>query len=121
MQDPGVGSDVVVCFLLSALTPQPALAILQAEREEHGDILLVDAPETPTLIEKPTRYSNFSKHGRGMPTFKQHRFFQVAASTWPAVPFVAKFDDDSAPNVRLLTPLLRRLRCGGVALVDGAR
>jgi hypothetical protein len=48
-----------------------------------------------------------------MPTFKQFAFFRHAAATWPAVPFVAKCDDDTAPNVRLLVRLLSRLRCAG--------
>ena len=111
MRDEPVGSDAVVCFILSAHTPQPALAELEAERSLHGDVLLVDAPETPWIIKSPTRYSNGTKRGRGMPTFKQHRFFQYAARTWPAVPFVSKFDDDTAPNMRLIVPLLRRLQC----------
>ena len=50
-----------------------------------------------------------------MPTFKQFAFFRHAAATWPAVPFVAKCDDDTAPNVRLLVRLLSRLRCAGRA------
>ena len=111
MQDAHVGRSVVVCFLLSAETPQPQLAELQAEAAEHGDVMLVDAPETPWLIRRATSYSNGTKRGRGMPTFKQHRFFQLAASKWPAVPFVGKFDDDTAPNLRLLVPWLRSLRC----------
>eukprot|EP00966_Prymnesium_polylepis_P120378 2781656-Prymnesium_polylepis.2 len=81
MLDPMVGSDAVVCFILSAATPEPALAELQAERTRHGDMLLVDAPETPWIIKQPTPYSNFTKRGRGMPTFKQLRFFQHAALT----------------------------------------
>ena len=86
---------------------------MQAERDAHGDVLLVDAPESRALLKRPTRYSNFSKQGRGMPTFKQFAFFRHAAATWPAVPFVAKCDDDTAPNVRLLVRLLSRLRCAG--------
>lgn len=88
MRDPLVGRDVVVCFILSSATPQPQLASLREEGEAHRDMLLVDAPETPWLITRPTAYSNFTKRGRGMPTFKQHRFFQHAAATWPRVPFV---------------------------------
>ena len=117
MQDPLVGSAVVVCFLLSAETPPPALEELRSEHTSHGDVLLVDAPETGWIIRTPTRYSNGTKRGRGMPTFKQHRFFQIAAARWPAVPYVAKFDDDTAPNLRLLVPLLRRLRCAAKPLL----
>ena len=118
MQDALVASGVaVVCFLLSSETPQPMLSKLQAERVTHMDVLLVDAPETPWIIKRPTRYSNGTKRGRGMPTFKQHRFFQIAASTWPKVPFIGKFDDDTAPNLRLLVPFLHRLRCSGKPLL----
>ena len=109
MRDPLVGQEVIVCFLLSAQTP--AEAHLEAEAALHGDVLLVDAPETPWIIKSATRYSNGTKRGRGMPTFKQHRFFQLAASRWPAIPFVGKIDDDTIPNTRLLLPFLRSLRC----------
>ena len=51
-----------------------------AEHAAHGDLLFLDAPETSTLITGRTRYSNFTKLGRGMPTFKQFAFFQVALS-----------------------------------------
>ena len=34
-------------------------------------LLLLDVPETRMLIVQPTRYSNYTKMGRGMPTFKQ--------------------------------------------------
>jgi len=118
MQDPLVATSVVmVCFLLSAETPQPSLAELESERAAHGDVLLVDAPETPWLLRRPTRYSNGTRRGRGMPTFKQYRFFQHAAKWWPSVPFVGKFDDDTAPNLGLLVPLLRRLRCSSKPLL----
>ena len=50
-----------------------------------------------------------------MPTFKQYAFFQHAAAHWGVVPFVAKFDDDTAPSLRLLLPLLAAYhpRCPG--------
>ena len=113
MRDERVGRQVAVCFLLSSLTPQPQLAALQAEAAEHRDMLLLDVPETPMLLRNNTRYSGYSKKGRGMPTFKQYRFFQHAAEHWAATPFVAKFDDDTAPSLRLLLPLLAALhpRC----------
>ena len=113
MRDERVGRQVAVCFLLSSLTPQPQLAALQAEAAEHKDMLLLDAPETGMLLRNNTRYSGYSKKGRGMPTFKQYRFFQHAAEHWAAAPFVAKFDDDTAPSLRLLLPLLASLhpRC----------
>ena len=86
MADPLVQSAVVVvCFLLSADTPEPTLAELEAERTRHRDMLLVDAPETGWIIQRATAYSNGTKLGRGMPTFKQHRFFQIASSRWPRV------------------------------------
>eukprot|EP00964_Phaeocystis_antarctica_P101489 scaffold66950_cov60-Phaeocystis_antarctica.AAC.2 len=115
MRDERVGRQVAVCFLLSSLTPQPQLAALQAEAAEYRDVLLLDAPETGMLLRNNTRYSGYSKKGRGMPTFKQYRFFQHAAQHWAAAPFVAKFDDDTAPSLRLLLPLLASLhpRCEG--------
>lgn len=70
-------------------------------------MLFLDAPETPYIIRTPTRYSNFTKMGRGMPTFKQYAFFQHAAALFPRIPFVGKIDDDTAPNLRLLVPLLQ--------------
>ena len=112
MRQASVGREVVVCFLLSNYTPQPALGRLIEERQRHGDMLLVDAPETPYLIHNATKYTGYRKRGRGMPTFKQHRFFELAAATWPRVAFVAKVDDDTAPNMRLMVPFLRRLQCG---------
>eukprot|EP00965_Chrysotila_dentata_P199377 6179343-Pleurochrysis_carterae.AAC.1 len=45
-----------------------------------------------------------------MPTFKQYAFFQHAAHRYSTVPFVAKYDDDSLPNFRLIVPLLQRYR-----------
>ena len=103
--------SVLVCFLLSSLTPEPALGMMRREHALHGDMLFLDAPETGALLRRPTRYSNFTKMGRGMPTFKQYAFFQHAAAMLPSVPFVGKIDDDTAPNLRLLLPLLSSLRC----------
>ena len=45
--DEHVGRTVVVCFLLSARTPAEALEPMQREHAEHGDMLLLDSPETP--------------------------------------------------------------------------
>jgi len=111
MLDERVGRSVVVCFLLSSQTPAEQLAPLRAEAAEHGDVLLLDAPETGYLITQNTKYSGFRKKGRGMPTFKQYAFFQHAAARWPSVPFVGKIDDDTAPNLRVLHPFLTSLRC----------
>ena len=36
MQDPVVGDRVAVCFILSAISPQPARSQLRQEAEEHG-------------------------------------------------------------------------------------
>ena len=60
------------------------------EQAAHGDITLVDAPETHWLIKTPTKYSGYTKLGRGMPTFKQFAFFEHAARHWPGVKFVGK-------------------------------
>ena len=113
MRDERVGRSVVGCFLLSSQTPEPMLGELKAEAARHGDLLFLDAPETPWLITQPTKYSGYKKKGRGMPTFKQFAFFQHAAASWPSVPFVGKVDDDTAPNLRLLYPFLSSLRCIG--------
>ncbi|KAL1503551.1 hypothetical protein AB1Y20_012030 [Prymnesium parvum] len=120
LQDERVGTSVVVCFLLSSQTPPRELEALQEEQRAHGDILLLDAPETSFIITQNTRYSNFTKKGRGMPTFKQYAFFQHAAAFYPRIPFVGKIDDDTAPNLRLLTPLLDSLRCHSPYMFVGA-
>ena len=72
----------------------------------HGDLLLLDTPETGQLLTQPTKYSKFTKAGRGMPTFKQFAFFQHAAAMLPDVPFIGKIDDDTAPNLPLLARTL---------------
>lgn len=111
MHDDVVGHRAVVCFLLSSRTPTDALSPMLAEQAEHGDMLFLDAPETPWLIRQPTKYSKGRRLGRGMPTFKQYAFFQYAAAVHAPVPFVGKIDDDTAPNLRVLVPFLERLRC----------
>jgi hypothetical protein len=111
MRDERVGTSVLVCFLLSARTPPEKLAPMREEHAAHGDILFLDAPETPWLVRNNTKYSGWRQKGRGMPTFKQYAFFQYAAAVHPRVPFVGKIDDDTAPNLRVLTPFLERLRC----------
>lgn len=111
MRGEHVGRRVVVCFLLSARTPHEQLAPMRAEHAAHGDMLFLDAPETPWLIQRPTKYSGFQKKGRGMPTFKQYAFFQYAHAVHAPVAFVGKIDDDTAPNLRVLVPFLERLRC----------
>ena len=172
LNDEHVGRDVVVCFLLSWRSPAgEALDGMRLEQREHGDLLFLDAPETPWLIKEFTKYSGHKKRGRGMPTFKQcasacalgppsleppaalprafagvrrrggearpwqcngpcepptrppspprpppwpvprYAFFQHAAAVHAPVPFVGKIDDDTAPNLRVLVPFLRRLRC----------
>ena len=50
--------------LLSAEPPEPALQALRAERERHGAVLLVDAPETPWIIKSAPRYSHGPRRGR---------------------------------------------------------
>jgi len=111
MRDERVGTSVVVCFLLSSRTPEAQLAPMRAEQTAYGDMLFLDAPETPWLITNNTRYSGGLRKGRGMPTFKQYAFFQYAAARLHKVPFVGKIDDDTAPNLRVLTPFLARLHC----------
>lgn len=111
MRDERVGRSVVVCFLLSSRTPEEQLAPMRAEQKEHGDMLFLHSPETPWLIKSFTKYSGGLRKGRGMPTFKQYAFFQWAAAMTPDVAFVGKIDDDTAPNLRVLVPFLRRLSC----------
>ena len=45
---------------------------------------------------RPTGYSNFTRGGRGMPTFKQYAFF-ASRRRVGARAFVGKIDDDTAP------------------------
>jgi len=106
-----LGRSALACFLVSAYLRADELDALLPEAKQYGDVLFVQAAETGTIIRARTRYSNFTKRGRGMPTFKQYAFFQLAAAVLPSVPFVGKVDDDTAVNVRLLLPLLRALRC----------
>lgn len=117
MRHPAYGRSIGACFLLSAHAPETQLGAMLAEHREYGDLLFLDAPETRWLITKPTRYSNFTKLGRGMPTFKQYAFFQHAAAMLPNVPYVGKIDDDTAPNLGLFVPLLGALRCREHVLV----
>ena len=67
----GEAPNFAVCFLLSSWAEDALHASLLAEHAAHGDMLFVDAPETPMVLRGRTRYSNFTKLGRGMPTFKQ--------------------------------------------------
>ena len=82
MTHPLHGASVAACFLVSAHGPKPITSEMVAEHGRHGDLLFLDAPETPWLIRNRTRYSGFSKLGRGMPTFKQC----AARSTRPPQP-----------------------------------
>jgi len=111
LQHSTVGSSVLVCFVLSSQYPPEAMKRLRAEAARHGDMLFVDAPETPMLITSKTKYSGYTTFGRGMPTFKQYAFFQHAARTLRRVPYIAKVDDDSAVNLRRLRWYLERVRC----------
>ena len=111
MRDERVGVSVVVCFLLSYRTPDRQIAPMREEHTAHGDMLFLDAPETGWLITNFTKYSGGLRKGRGMPTFKQYAFFQHVTAMYPAVPFVGKIDDDTAPNLRALVPFLERLKC----------
>lgn len=118
MKHRDVGRRVVVCFLLSTHYQPAEMAPLLAEAGEHGDMLFLRSAETSQLLKGRTRYSNFTKLGRGMPTFKQHCFFRyVANALQAAVPFVGKVDDDSAVNLHQMVPLLDNLRCVRMAFV----
>ena len=109
---PAYGKSVGACFLLSAHEPEPTtINKLVSEQAKHGDLLLLNAPETKWLIKANTKYSNFTRGGRGMPTFKQYAFFQHAARTLKHVPYIGKIDDDTAPNLGPLSSLLGALRC----------
>jgi hypothetical protein len=68
-QRPARAGAVLACFVVSSQLPHTELAALRREARAHGDILFVDAPETPSLITKPMLYNG--KRGRGLPTFKQ--------------------------------------------------
>lgn len=121
MQHETVGFEALGCFLLSSHTNGSAMVALRAEEAEHNDLIFVDAPETSWLITTPTKYSQYRKLGRGMPTFKQYAFFVHAARAWSGVKYIGKVDDDTAPNLPLLLPLLHRVRCaGGAAASAGA-
>ena len=116
MGDAQVGRSVGVCFLLSAYSYAATLAQdgssgLGAEAAREADLLFLQVAETPQLITARTPYSNRTRRGRGMPTFKQFAFFRHAATMLPGVAFVGKIDDDTAVNLRLLGPLLREAHC----------
>jgi len=111
MAHPAYGQSVCACFLLSAHAAEHDTTALISEHATHADLLMVDAPETSWLISKPTKYSNFTRAGRGMPTFKQYAFFQHAARSLPHVPYIGKIDDDTAPNLGPIVNLLAALRC----------
>jgi hypothetical protein len=112
MTSPQVGSSVGVCFLLSAYGELPPRGEgWAAEAEENGDVLLLQVAETRQLLTANTRYSNYTRHGRGMPTFKQFAFFRHAATLLPRVAYIGKIDDDTAVNLRLLVPILQLARC----------
>ena len=112
MTSPQVGTSVGVCFLLSAYGELPPRGEgWAAEAEENGDVLLLQVAETRQLLAANTRYSNYTKHGRGMPTFKQFAFFRHAATLLPHVSYIGKIDDDTAVNLRLLVPILQLARC----------
>ena len=117
MSDAAYGHSVAACFLLSAHATSDELGALVQEQSAHGDLLLLDMPETKLIITKKTAYSNYTRAGRGMPTFKQFAFFQHAAAMLPNVPYIGKIDDDTAPNVPLLVGLGAQLRCKPYQLI----
>lgn len=123
MSSPHVGRSVGVCFLLSAYDDElPSRGEgWAAEAEEHGDVLLLQVAETRALLTANTRYSNYTKRGRGMPTFKQFAFFRHAATLLPRVAYVGKIDDDTAVNLRVLVPMLRLVRCLPNVLMGSVR
>lgn len=77
---------VLVRFIMSAQGDPHGT--LRREATIHRDLLLVDAPETPMVISDATKYSNYTRRGRGMPTFKIFAFFRHAAAMRPRFPFV---------------------------------
>jgi len=111
MQAPEVGSSVAVCFLLSAYDEPAVLAPMVEEAREFGDMLFLRVAEGRMVFREKTKYSNFTKLGRSMPTLKQFAFFDHAATHLPAVPYVGKVDDDTAINLREMLPLLSHVRC----------
>lgn len=111
LKSPEVGFNVTVCFVLSAYVPPDEAAALVAEAAEHGDMLFLPVAESHMILRAKTKYSNYTKMGRGMPTFKQFAFFDFAATAVPGVPFVGKVDDDTAVNLRELLPVLEQARC----------
>lgn len=72
------------------------------------DVLRVDAQETSDLITSPTPYSNFTRRGRAMPTFKQFAFFVAAVKKWPKADFIGKVDDDTLVHLDVVLPILCR-------------
>ena len=122
MTSPQVGTSVGVCFLLSAYGELPPRGEgWAAEAEANGDVLLLQVAETRQLLTANTRYSNYTKRGRGMPTFKQFAFFRHAATLLPRVAYIGKIDDDTAVNLRLLVPVLQLARCLPNVLLGSVR
>mmetsp|Transcript_22860 Transcript_22860/g.69984 ORF Transcript_22860/g.69984 Transcript_22860/m.69984 type:complete len:638 (-) Transcript_22860:332-2245(-) len=111
LRSPEVGVNVTVCFLLSAFHPPEETHALIDEAREHGDILFLPVAESRMILRKKTKYSNYTKMGRSMPTFKQFGFFDHAATAVPGIPFVGKVDDDTAVNLRQIVPLLLSMQC----------
>ena len=105
------GKSIVACNLLSAQHKGVKQDVLILEALDHRDMLFLQAPETPDFLRNRTRYSGFRRLGRGMPTFIQYSFFRHVAIHLPNIPYVAKIDDDTYPNLRLLHPMLVQLRC----------
>ena len=71
MRGEAYGRNIIACFLLSAHEDTTVVDELVTEHAEQGDLLLLDMPETKQIITANTKYSNFTRAGRGMPTFKQ--------------------------------------------------
>mmetsp|Transcript_70120 Transcript_70120/g.116475 ORF Transcript_70120/g.116475 Transcript_70120/m.116475 type:complete len:536 (-) Transcript_70120:177-1784(-) len=117
MRDDLLGDQVLACFLLSSYYREDELQWLVEEAREHGDMLFLQAPESSMILKRPTRYSNFTKAGRGMPTFKQFAFFRLSATCLGNVPFIGKTDDDTAVNLQELVPFVSQLRCVPYAFI----
>ncbi len=111
MTHPRLGVDALACFVLSSQYDHDAMRTVRAEHATHRDMLFVDAAETPSLIRTKTRYSGGRKHGRGMPTFKQFAFWQLAASAFSHADWVAKVDDDASLSLHRLLPFLHAAGC----------
>ena len=87
----------LVCFIMSK----------QSHVLAEKNTIFVDAPESAHFFSTPPKYNRKkNKLGRGMPTFKQFAFFKTAIARWPGAKYIAKFDDDTLPNMPKIMQML---------------